>query len=89
VVPSQGESGLSRSSHRKTSANCRPPLPPRPQVPSIAEELAVPLRVFAATDKDQYRKPDTGMWDRFVAEFNGGLQVGAFRLNGAFSNEMS
>lgn len=32
---------------------------------------------FMATSKDEFRKPERGMWDFFTAECNGGVQVGA------------
>ena len=32
---------------------------------------------FIATSKDEFRKPERGMWDFFTAECNGSVQVGA------------
>ena len=45
-------------------------------MPDIALELDVPFHVFAAKDKDEFRKPDTGMWDIYVKSFNDGIAVG-------------
>lgn len=60
------------------------------KMPLIAEVLGVPFHVFAATKGPgqgkandlpgaEYRKPRGGMWDVFVREWNGGLQVGESR----------
>ncbi|WAQ85810.1 hypothetical protein PtA15_6A439 [Puccinia triticina] len=40
----------------------------------LARTLSVPLRVFAAREKDKFRKPLTGMWEEFVAHWNGGIK---------------
>ncbi|PLW30058.1 hypothetical protein PCANC_24007 [Puccinia coronata f. sp. avenae] len=40
----------------------------------LARTLSVPLRVFAARETDKFRKPLTGMWDEFLANWNGGIQ---------------
>lgn len=48
------------------------------KLPLIAQNLgggAVPFHCFAALDYDEYRKPATGMWDAFVANYNGGVEV--------------
>ncbi|POW20108.1 hypothetical protein PSHT_03945 [Puccinia striiformis] len=40
----------------------------------LARTLSVPLWVFAAREKDKFRKPLTGMWDEFVKNWNGGIK---------------
>ncbi|ORY90811.1 polynucleotide kinase 3 phosphatase-domain-containing protein [Leucosporidium creatinivorum] len=45
------------------------------KLPDIAETFQIPFRVLAATEKDMYRKPEGGMWQRFVKEWNGGVEV--------------
>ncbi|GAA5905538.1 polynucleotide 3'-phosphatase [Sporobolomyces salmoneus] len=45
------------------------------KLPLLARHLDVPLRVFAALDRNIYRKPATGMWDVFVEKHNGGLEI--------------
>ncbi|GAA5838084.1 hypothetical protein JCM5353_004491 [Sporobolomyces roseus] len=45
------------------------------KLPLVARHLNVPLQVFAAFDRDIHRKPATGMWDAFVANFNGGIEI--------------
>lgn len=39
-------------------------------------QLNVPVSAFMATQKDNLRKPETGMWDFFVREGNGAQQPG-------------
>lgn len=40
------------------------------KVEQITAELDVPMYVIAATGSNQYRKPDTGMWDFFACTLN-------------------
>jgi len=35
--------------------------------------MGLPMQVIAATDKDDFRKPGTGMWDFFCKYFNEGV----------------
>eukprot|EP01022_Parablepharisma_sp_SALTPOND_P008886 TRINITY_DN1371_c0_g1_i1.p4 TRINITY_DN1371_c0_g1~~TRINITY_DN1371_c0_g1_i1.p4 ORF type:complete len:449 (+),score=64.45 TRINITY_DN1371_c0_g1_i1:17727-19073(+) len=42
---------------------------------AIQKALGVPLLVVAATQKDEYRKPDKGMWRYFNEKLNGGIKV--------------
>ncbi|KAG0144502.1 hypothetical protein CROQUDRAFT_659941 [Cronartium quercuum f. sp. fusiforme G11] len=44
------------------------------KIPQVARALGVPFRIFAAREKDRFRKPLTGMWDEFVANWNDGIQ---------------
>lgn len=46
------------------------------KVADIGAALDVPFHIFAATDmKDAFRKPQTGMWDAYVRDFNDGVVV--------------
>ena len=39
-------------------------------------QIGVPAQVFAATQKDELRKPERGMWDFFVEHGNDGVAPG-------------
>lgn len=39
-------------------------------------QLNVPVTAFMATQKDDNRKPGTGMWEAFVRDGNGGQAPG-------------
>ncbi|ORX47153.1 PNK3P-domain-containing protein [Hesseltinella vesiculosa] len=41
----------------------------------IMTKILVPVYLFAAKEKDHYRKPMTGMWDYMLRESNGGVAV--------------
>ena len=41
----------------------------------VARKLCVPLLLLAATSRDSYRKPCTGMWEHLVQHENGGVKV--------------
>lgn len=45
---------------------------PFPHAPLL--RVLPPPQVLMATLKDEYRKPDTGMWDFFVQHMNAGAQ---------------
>lgn len=34
----------------------------------ICKQLDVPMNIYAATEKDQYRKPRTGMFEHFIKD---------------------
>lgn len=42
---------------------------------SVLEAAGVPATVLIATQKDSNRKPETGMWDFFTSNCNGGVEV--------------
>jgi hypothetical protein len=48
------------------------------KMPLMCRVLDVPVRVLAAWGHDEYRKSSTGMWDAFVRDWNGGVQIGAY-----------
>jgi DNA 3'-phosphatase len=41
----------------------------------IANEVGVPSLAFIATEANQYKKPDIGMWTLFTSKYNGDLIV--------------
>lgn len=41
----------------------------------VTQRLNIPCTVFVAIDKDEFRKPETGMYTVFNASFNGSLPV--------------
>ncbi|XP_013075013.2 uncharacterized protein F21D5.5-like [Biomphalaria glabrata] len=41
----------------------------------IIKQLGIPVLVFASTGSNQYRKPNTAMWDYFVKNCNNGVKV--------------
>ncbi|KPV76179.1 uncharacterized protein RHOBADRAFT_42507 [Rhodotorula graminis WP1] len=49
------------------------------KIPAVARALDVPLRVFAAFDHNEFRKPAPAMWLAFETKFNGGLSIGALK----------
>lgn len=40
-------------------------------------QLGVPVQIFMALQKDEYRKPETGMWQYMVEHCNDGIQPGS------------
>lgn len=53
-----------------------------------AVQIKVPATIFFATLKDEYRKPEVGMWERFVKDFNGGVQPGDFLVSLEWSQDV-
>ncbi|XP_045115645.1 LOW QUALITY PROTEIN: uncharacterized protein F21D5.5-like [Portunus trituberculatus] len=45
------------------------------KIESIIQKLGVPIQVFISTGKGEYRKPAIGMWNFFLNEANGGVEV--------------
>ncbi|GAA5840763.1 hypothetical protein JCM9279_001214 [Rhodotorula babjevae] len=45
------------------------------KIPVVARALEIPLRVFAAFDHNEYRKPAPAMWLAFESRFNGGVPI--------------
>ncbi|KAK8390442.1 hypothetical protein O3P69_010254 [Scylla paramamosain] len=45
------------------------------KIESIIQKLGVPIQVFVSTGKGEYRKPAIGMWNFFLNEANGGVEV--------------
>lgn len=41
------------------------------RIDSIAAEIGLPLAFYVATAKDRFRKPRTGMWDKYVEDIGG------------------
>lgn len=49
---------------------------------SIFDQLDIPITIYAATSKDRFRKPRTGMWEAFIAD--SGLDVASIDLENSF-----
>lgn len=45
------------------------------KLPAVCRQLNIPLHAFAAFEFDQNRKSATGIWDSFVRDHNGGVDV--------------
>ncbi|XP_015114383.1 uncharacterized protein F21D5.5 isoform X3 [Diachasma alloeum] len=45
------------------------------KIERVVKRLGVPIQVFIATARDSYRKPVTGMWDRFAKFNNDGVPI--------------
>lgn len=52
------------------------------KVESVLDELDVPLTLYAATEKDKYRKPRVGMWEEMLGDSPVG--VGAIDLTQSY-----
>ncbi len=52
---------------------------PTNQPISNRRQLDIPVQVFLAPMKDNYRKPETGMWTFLLQRCNGGLPAGEER----------
>lgn len=48
---------------------------------SGCNQIGVPAQVVAATQKDDFRKPERGMWDFFVERGNEGTAPGVYTLH--------
>jgi len=46
------------------------------KLPSICRGIDVPLRAFAALDFNEYRKGSPGIWEKFIRDFNGSIEIG-------------
>lgn len=40
------------------------------KVSAVLNQLDIPIAVYAATSRDQYRKPRTGMWTEFLDDYD-------------------
>lgn len=40
------------------------------KVSSLLKQLDIPINVYAATEKDQFRKPRTGMWTEMLDDYD-------------------
>lgn len=45
------------------------------KIKRLAPGLGVPFHIFAALEKDQFRKPAPGMWDELTANWNDNIEV--------------
>lgn len=68
IVIFSNQGGIKSALNGKMSENVRI------RLGSVISQLNVPVSAFMATQKDNLRKPETGMWDFFVREGNGAQQ---------------
>jgi len=69
VISNQG--GISLKSDPKTiKSDQRRLLQFKTKVNSVFTQLDFPISIYAATARDQYRKPRTGMWKELVEDFD-------------------
>jgi bifunctional polynucleotide phosphatase/kinase len=69
IVSNQG--GISLKSDPKTVKSDQKRLADfKQKVSAVLTQLDIPISVFAATSRDQYRKPRTGMWDELLDEYD-------------------
>ena len=69
VISNQG--GLSLKSDPKTVKSDQRRLSQfKTKVSSVFAHLDFPICIYAATTRDQYRKPRTGMWKELVEDFD-------------------
>lgn len=48
-------------------------------------QAGVTAQILCATGQDQYRKPESGMFDYFVEHGNGGQKPGQSDIHGTFA----
>jgi bifunctional polynucleotide phosphatase/kinase len=51
-------------------------------VSAVFSQLDLPISIYAATEKDQYRKPRTGMWKELLEDHD--LNPGSVDLENSF-----
>jgi bifunctional polynucleotide phosphatase/kinase len=66
IVIFSNQGGIKGALNGKASENARA------RFNGVIGKLKVPVTAFMATNKDGNRKPETGMWEAFVREGNGG-----------------
>lgn len=61
------QAGISMNSASKTVSSDKKRLADfKQRVKSVLTQLDLPIVLYAATDKDKFRKPRTGMWDKLL-----------------------
>ncbi|KAF2704765.1 PNK3P-domain-containing protein [Pleomassaria siparia CBS 279.74] len=69
IVSNQG--GISLKSDPKTVKSDQKRLADfKTKVSAVLQQLDLPISVYAATGRDAYRKPRTGMWSEFLEDYN-------------------
>jgi bifunctional polynucleotide phosphatase/kinase len=48
------------------------------KVMKVCDELGVPVQVLMSVSKDDYRKPNLGMWKHFVEKISKGVELGTW-----------
>lgn len=69
IVSNQG--GISLQAEGKTAKSDRKRLADfKIKVSSLLHQLDLPISIYAATSRDQYRKPRIGMWHEMIKDFH-------------------
>ncbi|KAF2100576.1 PNK3P-domain-containing protein [Rhizodiscina lignyota] len=69
VVIFSNQSGISLKSDKKTTNVDKKRFADfKTKTAAVFEDLNIPISIYAATAKDMYRKPRTGMWNEFLQE---------------------
>ena len=77
ILTNQGSVAL-ETDHKALKSDKRPKSLPtfKAKVASVFDQLDIPIALFAATSRDQYRKPRTGMWNEVLEDFDLDVQDG-------------
>ncbi len=71
VVVVSNQAGITLKHDSKISKNPNSKLGSfKSKVSAVSSQLGIPLNVYAATEKDIYRKPRTGMWTELLEDFD-------------------
>lgn len=69
VVICSNQGGISLESNSKTVKSDKKRLSDfKQKVLAVMNQLDLPISLYAATGKDKYRKPRTGMWDTMLKD---------------------
>lgn len=78
------QAGISMNSASKTVNSDKKRLADfKQKVKNVLTQLDLPIVLYAATDKDKFRKPRTGMWDKLL-EAQGLTQEGDIDLEACY-----
>ena len=78
------QAGISMKSDSKTVKSDKKRLVDfKQRVKGVFTQLDLPIVLYAATDKDKFRKPRSGMWDKLL-EAQGLTQVGDVDLQACY-----
>jgi bifunctional polynucleotide phosphatase/kinase len=67
IVIFTNQAGISKGHTRKADI--------KGKIEDLSTRLQIPLQAFIASADDGWRKPSSRMWDLFVREYNGGVEV--------------
>jgi bifunctional polynucleotide phosphatase/kinase len=69
VVVISNQSGISLTSDPKTGGDMKALSNFKAKVTAVFRTLDLPLTLYAATEKDSFRKPRTGMWEQMLKDY--------------------